>query len=77
MILTEGERALLTAIRDSEFHDGRPPVDDAVWVDCTSGRLGKSARGYMASCVKKGLAWTDGEVCSITQAGFDALKVTP
>ena len=73
--ITEGEKSLLTAIRDSEYHDGRDPVDDDVWVDCLDGWSGsRNFPGTMASLVKKGLAATTGEVCSITSAGLEALR---
>lgn len=72
--LTENERALLIAIRNNEFQDGMNPVNNPIWVDCVWGWEGSTKYpGTMASLVKKGLAKTDGETCSITQAGFDAI----
>lgn len=74
MNVTENELDLLRAIRDSEYHDGRDPVDDDVWVDCLHGWSDtRKFPGTMASLIKKGLARTDGECCSLTQAGFDAV----
>lgn len=73
--ITEGEKGLLVAILDSEYHDGRDPVDDPVWVDCLWGWSGKAKfPGTMASLVRKGLADTDGETCSLTQAGVDLVQ---
>jgi hypothetical protein len=72
--ITDNERSLLVAIRDNEFQDGRNPVNNPVWVNCIYEWDGKPAYGgVMASLVKKGLAETDGETCSITQKGFDAV----
>jgi hypothetical protein len=73
-MLTDGERSLLKAIRDSEYHDGRDPVDSYVWVDCLDDWSNtRRLPGTMASLVKKGLARTNGESCAITQAGFDLI----
>lgn len=75
MKITDNERSLLTAIRDSEYHDGRDPVDDPVWVNTLHGWSGTTKfPGTMASVLKKGLARTDGETCELTQAGSDALN---
>lgn len=74
MNITENERALLIAIRDSEYNDGLSPVENDVWVNCLWGLSGtRKFPGTMASLVKKGLAKTNGECCRITQAGFDAI----
>jgi hypothetical protein len=74
MNLTEKEIDLLTAMRDSEYHDGRHPVEGATWVDCLRVSFPASGiGGVMASLTQKGLAWTDGEACSVTQEGFDAI----
>jgi hypothetical protein len=35
MKITTNELAMLLAIRDSEFHTGGDPVNEAVWSDCT------------------------------------------
>jgi hypothetical protein len=73
--ITENERNLLIAIRDSEYQDASNPVNNPVWVNCIWGWADtKKYPGTMASLAKKGLAKTDGECCSITQAGFDAVK---
>jgi hypothetical protein len=72
-LLTEGEAALLRSIRDCEMHDGRNPIGHPMWVNVVTEGFGRSAQGYMSSCVKKGFARTDGETCAITQSGFDAL----
>ena len=70
--MTMNEWKLLTAIRDSEFHDGRDPVDSHTWVDCLKFDS-RSHAGTMSSLSKKDLAYTDGETCWITQKGFDAI----
>lgn len=73
-MITDGERSLLIAIRDSEYHDGSDPVDDPVWVDCLWGWSDTTKfPGTMASLVKKGLVKTNGETCSITAAGMAEL----
>lgn len=72
--ITDNERALLTAIRDNELHDGADRVNGWVYVDDCCAAFGTSAGGIMASLEKKGLASTDGECCCIRQAGFDAIK---
>lgn len=74
--LTENERGLLLAIRHSDYHDGRDPVGNPVWVETSCEGYGTSAGGVMASLTTKGLAGTDGEACWITQAGIDALDAT-
>jgi hypothetical protein len=73
--LTANEINLLAAILRNEFHDGCPPVDNPIWVDCIDG-WSDTAKfgGVMASLTKKGLAGTDGESCWISQAGFDAIQ---
>ena len=71
--ITANETQLLTAIRDSEYHDGRDPIGDPIWVDCACEGFGRSAGGIMASLVRKGLADTDGECCWITEEGMAAL----
>jgi len=86
--ITEYEAKLLTAIFESNFHDGAPEADHAVWLDVTmdeSGLSEASRGGVMASLVRKGLAGTEGFVsdpgsqhendacCWITQEGIEAL----
>jgi len=83
--LTDLEAMMLTAIRDSEFHNGANPIERETWNDTTMDafvRLGgkkAQAGGVMASLSDKGFAWTTGhgreDVCAITKAGFDALAV--
>ena len=72
-MITTNERNLLTAIRDSEYHDGRNPVDSPTWVDCVIFDS-RAHAGTMSSLSKKDLAYSDGETCWITQKGFDAIK---
>lgn len=77
--LTKNEKTLLFAIKNSEFHDGQNPLNNAVWTDCVCECFNntKTASGTMSSLVKKGLAESQGKgrdaVCWITQAGLDAL----
>lgn len=77
--LTELEAELLRAIRDSEYHDGRDPIDSSVWVKetmedaCMNDRRGGAV---MASLVKKALADTNGESCWMTKLGFETLCAT-
>jgi hypothetical protein len=84
MKITDNERHLLRAIRDSDFNQGCNPVNNWVWADCINDNLGTGHGGVMASLVKKGLAdhdyyndpgsqhSNDNTVC-ITRAGFDAI----
>jgi hypothetical protein len=78
--ITDKERRLLVAIRDSDYHDGRDPIDDPVWTEiaCDDSNLGTGAGGVMASLVAKGLAYTTGhgreDTCWITEDGMAALK---
>lgn len=84
-MLTNLEVLMLTAIRDSEFHNGADPIENETWNDTTMEafvRLGgkkAQAGGVMASLCEKGFAWTTGhgreDVCAITRAGFEALSV--
>jgi hypothetical protein len=76
--ITKGERSLLAAIRDSEFHDGNDPVGNYVWVDYLDGWSDtRKFPGTMASLAKKGLVKTNGETCALTQAGFDIVSDSP
>lgn len=75
--ITTKEQSLLAAIINNEFHDGRDPVDDSVWVNTLDGWSGeKSFPGVMASLVRKGFAKTNGESCSVTQAGYEVFVAT-
>lgn len=71
--MTQNEQALLTSIRDSNYHDGADPVGNQIWVDDACADFGTSAGGIMASLVTKRLAGTDGETCWITTEGLAAL----
>jgi hypothetical protein len=85
--ITEKERALLEGIRDSQYHDGRDPVDNPTWTwDAldNSGLNPESRGGVASSLEKKGLAWFDqattkaigsgdDDSCAITAAGMAAL----
>lgn len=67
--LTENEKALLIAIRDSEYNDDHQLA--AVWVNCLWGFEGtKKFGGVMASVSTKGLAKTDGECAWLTELGL-------
>ena len=70
--MTDNEYDVLFALLSSEYHDGRDPIGDPIWVDCVMEPFGTSAGGIMASLVRKGWVRTDGEVCSITAAGAAA-----
>jgi hypothetical protein len=75
MKVTANERSLLIAICVNEFHDGRHPVGDEVWVDCINGWAdNKNYGGVMKSLVSKKLAVTNGTTCYVTQAGYDLVK---
>jgi hypothetical protein len=76
-MITNLERKLLTAIRDSDFNYGCNPVDNPVWVDCImcdAGMSNKTGSGVMSSLVKKGLVKTNGECCTILKAGMGELN---
>ena len=87
--LTENERRMLVAIRDSEYHSsaGEDRVDEAIWSDTTMdtaegfGMPRPTHGGICASLKKKGLAMfqqdCDGEVIWITRAGYDAIQDIP
>lgn len=76
--LTAGEKRILTLIIESDYQDGtgEEVIDHAVW----SVAENNQDKGYMSSCVKKGLIGVDGtsksgyENCWITKAGWEALK---
>ena len=73
--ITANERRMLEQIRDSQYHDGRFPVNSATWTfEASDGFNWRAAGGTMASLVRKGMVWTDGESCAITRKGFDAVK---
>jgi hypothetical protein len=81
--ITAKERAVLRAIRDSEFNDGHDT--SAIWtfsvwdnVDRTVVTDRASLGGVIASCVAKGLVsecgrGRDAEI-ALTQAGLDAVS---
>jgi hypothetical protein len=50
---TTKEREMLKKIRDCEFHDGRNPVEDAVWLNVIAGS--KVDGGVVTSLQSKGL----------------------
>lgn len=82
MTITENERKLMIAIRDSEYQEYDPDDPesgkDRVWVDCMWGFEGKKKfGGVMASLSVKGFAGTDGETCWLTDAGLAAIADIP
>jgi hypothetical protein len=73
MTITENEKALMIAIATSEYGDY---MTDPTWVNCVWGWQGtRKFPGVMSSLVKKGLAKSNRECCSLTDAGADL--VTP
>ena len=74
MALTDKERAMLTALRDSDYHDGADPIGNTVWVEDVCAPFGASAGGIMASLQRNGYAITCGTLVELTQAGADALR---
>lgn len=73
MKITEKEHNLLGSIINSEFHDGRPPVNSPVWVEHLDTYLqGRSKAGVISSLTKKGLVSANGETISITEEGIVA-----
>jgi hypothetical protein len=64
MQLTEDERSLLVAIRDSDFHFGNPPVDSRIWVDGLPGwSHTRKFSSTMFSLVEKRLVGTNYVSC--------------
>lgn len=75
--LTDNEKQLILAIRDSEYNDS-PDKTAAVWVDCLWGWEGtRKFPGVMASLVKKSLAWSDGEACGLRELALELVKDEP
>ena len=80
--LTENELKLMLAIRDSEYNDdgafATPRTSSPVWVSCMWGFEGKKKfGGVMASLSNKGLAWSDGETCGLSDAGLALIEHLP
>lgn len=78
MKLTENEITLLKAFADSEYHDGRHPVNDYQWFDNPFANK-RTCGGVMASLVIKGYAketdsGTRDHAATITEAGWAALE---
>ena len=85
--LTDNEVKVLRAIVKSHEHDGKSPIGHGVWTSSVNPFVNKhSLSGVNASLAKKGLIEVHREslgwgsrfsesVVSITQAGFDALKL--
>ena len=79
MNITNNEAIVLKEIVINEFRDGGE-LTDTIWVDCLNdscqahyGMNARSLSGIFSSLNKKGLAWSDGECCAITDAGLQAL----
>ena len=84
-VMTEKERAVLTAVRDSDYHDSQDPVGNPVWSNCLApahvGDTHVSTRafpGVVASLAKKGWVVCSGgtrheRTVALTQPGADAL----
>lgn len=72
--MTPLEMKVIKAILESEYHDGRNPVGNSVWVDCLWDlkKEGLRKSGAMGSLVKKKYIDTDGESCSVTVEGYNA-----
>lgn len=85
MQITDMERKLLTNIARNEYtpvNGAEPATNDdvyAVWsncLDCGPHKIAAtSIPGILSSLVKKGLADSDGEQVSLTDAGFAAYKL--
>lgn len=76
MELTANEKALILAIRDSEYNDNRDT--SPVWVNCIWGFQGKAKfGGTMASLTKKGLAGTDGETAWLSKEALALVADEP
>lgn len=76
MTTTKLETLVLTAIALSEYHDADSVANNPVWVDCVTDVEGVTLAqvgGVFSSLNKKGLAWSDGTYCAITQEGIDSL----
>lgn len=69
---TKLERMLLENIVTNDFGDAPEHI---VWVDCLDcgdhGQFweGKQISGLVSGLVQKGLVWTDGERCGLTEDG--------
>lgn len=79
MKLTILEIQGLQGICDSEYHDGRNPVNDPVWSwSANPFTLLSTFSGVVSSLVKKGWAIScgggDEATITITQAGYDVLQ---
>lgn len=76
MDITPNEKALILAIRDSEYNDDHDT--SPVWVNCIWGFQGKAKfGGTMASLTKKGLAGTDGETAWLAPEALALVKDEP
>ena len=75
--LTENEIEMLKCICDSQYHDGRHPVNDSQWFENPFPSM-RTASGVCSSLSKKGyarfaFAGTEDHQFMITQLGFDEL----
>lgn len=71
--ITEKEHELLEAVIFDQYHDGREPVNDPVWVEHLDTDLtGRSKSGVISSLQKKGLVRSNKETIYITEEGMKA-----